>query len=245
VRSQVLDWAPSEVSAITKMILDVAKKFADSQLHYPNVIQLVKTTGNDEGAAAYTRGFDTIVLPQNYLNRSDLEDIIIHELFHLFSKNNKDQREKLYSIIHYLPTGNDVQLPQQLAERQITNPDTPEHRYYIELDYQGQPTPMLPILYTTRPYEGGSLFEYLNFKMILLEGTTGNFKVKLSHKGKYILVDVANNAEYQRKIGITNLGHSFEIFHPDEIMAQNWVFLMDNPVRSILDKMADVLHPKK
>jgi hypothetical protein len=76
----------------------------------------------------------------------------------------------------------------------------------ITLTHNGRPTPMLPILFASGPYsmylnknkikknwevglkffsEGGMFFEYLEFKMLLLEGEPGAFKVSKLYLVKY------------------------------------------------------------
>src|SRR5437667_368014 len=80
-------------------------------LSFPTTVQLIKTTGVEEGNAAYTRG-TAIVISKVELSKtqSELEKIICHELFHILSRHNPKLRERLYAIIGFIPC-DDVEFP--------------------------------------------------------------------------------------------------------------------------------------
>eukprot|EP00026_Physarum_polycephalum_P009436 Phypoly_transcript_09560.p1 GENE.Phypoly_transcript_09560~~Phypoly_transcript_09560.p1 ORF type:complete len:444 (+),score=76.33 Phypoly_transcript_09560:54-1385(+) len=231
VGNQVLAWTDAEKVTLTKMFTNIRERLEKLSNVFPDKILLVKTSGAEEGKAAYTRGENVVVLPQNYVSGpyDALEDVIIHELWHIYSKNNKVEREQAYALVHYHPTGNPVILPPKLAASIITNPDSPTHEYYITLNYNGNPTPMLPILRASRPYDGGIFFIYVDFKLVVLDGSVGHFTVRQDANKEAVLVDFKDVAtEYFEKIG-NNLGNSTEYFHPDEIIAINWVYTVDQP----------------
>jgi len=107
---------------------------------------------------------------------------MIHECFHLFSKNHPEERFKLYDRIHYRSTGAAVLLPDvpwgppgsqsTIADLKITNPDEPDFDVYIEMLVPSIPgdednprvkRALAPLLLANRPYEGGVFFEYLEW----------------------------------------------------------------------------------
>ena len=57
----------------------------------------------EDGASAYTRQ-NFIVLAQGLFDapESALEDIFIHELFHILSRNNPDMAERIYNTIGFV-----------------------------------------------------------------------------------------------------------------------------------------------
>src|SRR5882672_3805046 len=131
VGSNVLPWQPDETNRVTGLLEVVAKKLSSWNLPFPPVVLFIKTTGREEGDAEYTRQ-NSVVLPQHALTSDNLERIIIHELFHVLSRQNPALRTQLYAVIHFHPI-NAVPLPVELRPRKITNPDGVQNGWAIEV----------------------------------------------------------------------------------------------------------------
>ena len=65
---------------------------------------MIKTTGREEGNAAYCRG-KAIVLPASKLQLppNRLQRLLMHELFHLLSRQDPQLRKQLYGIVGFTP----------------------------------------------------------------------------------------------------------------------------------------------
>ncbi|MCH2518954.1 MAG: hypothetical protein MK210_12230 [Dehalococcoidia bacterium] len=199
IASQVMSWSQAEIKALGAIVSAMAKLFAPLSLPLPAEIHLVKTSGQEEGYAAYTRRKDTIVLPANMVasvetaasygdplhptnDVSYLQNVMIHECFHLFSKNHPEERFKLYDRIHYRSTGAAVVLPDvpwgppgsqtTMGDLKIMNPDEPDFDVYIEMLVPSIPgaedsprvkRALAPLLLAKSPYQGGVFFEYLEW----------------------------------------------------------------------------------
>ena len=221
-------------------------RLEEYDLNLPSKVILIKTTGKEEGGAAYCRG-NAIVLPQNLLNQTgqDMETLIIHELFHIFMKNNLDIREKLYKIINFKKCGK-VELPQSLLDIEVTNPDVPSERYYIELQYEGKNIDVIPII--TVP--SSNLTRYLPFFLFLklqfveVEKIDGQYKYKRNESGEPIVYDQKQLPDYVKKVG-ENTNY---LIHPEEILADNFAIMVmeKQPVKSqwVIDKMKSLLENK-
>jgi hypothetical protein len=97
IGTNVADWTREEMQTVQAAIEAIQPLFRDLPLSLPPIVQFIKTTGQEEGNAAYTRGI-AIVLPKSALGKSqeDLRKLICHELFHVLSRQNPELREKLY-----------------------------------------------------------------------------------------------------------------------------------------------------
>ncbi|GIT05940.1 MAG: hypothetical protein CM1200mP29_13510 [Verrucomicrobiota bacterium] len=84
IQKQVVDWSDADQAKLLKIIQAAKPKLAPYAKHFPRDIYLIKTTGNDEGGAPYTRG-TSIILPRQRLGQSAarLERLFYHELFHI------------------------------------------------------------------------------------------------------------------------------------------------------------------
>jgi hypothetical protein len=244
VAGNVVPWTDADVRKLTPLVEELAKKIAPWKLHLPPVVLLVKTTGREEGGAAYCRGA-AIVLPQNIIDRgaSGLEKILPHELFHITSSHNPKLRKALYASIGFKPC-NEVQLPEPLESRRITNPDAPVINDYITVTQDGRQIDVVPVLFSKSPrYDaarGGSLFAYLNFRLMQVVNDNGRWRPLLVD-GNPVLLDPKSVPDYHAQIG----RNTRYIIHPEEILADNFAYLVngriDLPTPRIVEQMGKIL----
>src|SRR5207253_800853 len=100
--SHVLPWRDDEIRKIAPLLEELRAKIGPWKLNLPATVLLVKTSGREEGRAAYCRG-PAIVIPQNMVNDPPrkLASILAHELFHVLSSHNRPLREALYATIGF------------------------------------------------------------------------------------------------------------------------------------------------
>ncbi len=221
----VLPWTERDIAALRPLVEDLARKIAPWKLPLPGVILLVKTTGGEEGAAAYCRG-PAIILPRNMIEGSQtrLASIFPHELFHVLSNQNPDLRQALYATIGFEPC-NEVPLPTPLAALKITNPDAPRNNHYITVTQEGRTMELMPVLIAKSPFNptsGGNLFSYLQFRLMELENVDGRRQARIVN-GQPVLHDPDAVPDYHEQIG----RNTKYIIHPEEVLADNFVYLIN------------------
>jgi len=238
----VLPWTAGDRALLTPIIESMAKKLADWKLPLPPVVLLVKTDGQEDSRAAYCRGA-AIVLPANMLLNKRLDKILPHELFHVLSNQNLELRQKLYNSIGFQKC-NEVALPGPLADRKITNPDAPLNNQYITVVQDGRTMELMPVLFSKAPrYDparGGTLFAYLEFKLMALENAGGVRRAAVVN-GEPVLYEPGSVPGFAEQVG-TNTDY---IIHPEEILADNFVFLLngrvDLPSQRVVQEMGKIL----
>ncbi|HEV2803476.1 MAG TPA: hypothetical protein VGW57_00965 [Chthoniobacterales bacterium] len=247
VGSNVRDWTEKETEQLCTIMAEFPPLLAG--LPWPATIQLIKTTGAEEGNAAYTRGA-AIFLPVADLARSspELKRLLCHELFHILSRRNPGLREKLYSVIGFTAC-DEVELPPELAARKITNPDAPRNDHLIRLQIDGQTRLALPVLLSSaETYDvkrGGEFFNYLTFQFLVMEPTTTPRRFKVAQQnGSPRLVGIKAVTGFFEQVG----RNTEYIIHPEEILADNFALLVLGGEKiatpEILDKMKKVLFAK-
>ena len=244
ITAQVQDWDQVDEDQLAKLIPAVVKKLAAWKLPWPETILLVKTTGDEEGGAAYCRG-SAIVLPKSIVHgpAARLDDLLLHELFHILSSHNRALRKALYADVGFLPC-REIELPGDLKLRKLTNPDAPANNYYTEITVDKTPRLVVPILFSEfdkfDPAKGKSLFDYVTFRLIVVEENGDELRPVLKD-GQSELLDPANTPGYFDKIG-RNTNY---IIHPEEVLADNFVLLIndkkDVPTPSVLAAMRKTL----
>ena len=243
---QALEWSQSEKDKIIEVIQNIKPRLKEYDLNLPSEIFFIKTSGKDEGGAAYCRG-NAIVFPQNLLNQraQSTETLIVHELFHIFTKNNLDMRAKLYSIINFKKC-NKVELPQMLLNTEVTNPDVPSDRYYVELQYEGQNINVIPVITVPDILSGLNMpfFAFLKLDFIEVEKINGQYKYKQNESGEPVVYNQNQITDIFNKVG----KNTSYLIHPEEILADNFpiMVLERQPVRSqwVIDKMKSLLENK-
>jgi hypothetical protein len=222
---QTLSWTKKEIMMIEKIIVDVKDNFSYSKLIFPKKIYLVKTTGEEEGGAAYCRNMDTVVFPLSFLKYDEaaLKEIFVHELFHIFTRNNPEIMDKLYESIGFTKTG-ELKLPSELANLAITNPDAVLYNYCFDTQYMGKPVRLIPVLIAKAafdPKKSKNFFDYLTVQFMSVEDING-ITSPVVMNGKYVLLKVNMVENFYEKVG----ENTDYIIGAEEILADNFTLLI-------------------
>jgi hypothetical protein len=246
VGQNVLDWTEAEKATLTSALESLKTRLALRPLPWPKVIYAVKTTGAEEGGAAYTRG-NALVLPRGMVpsNRPVDPRLICHELFHILSRSHPDLRERLYAAIGFVKC-REVELPEARRRRKLTNPDAPANNHCIRVQVDGADTWVVPLLLSrSEKYDvqrGGEFFGYMEFQFLVVE-----------HAGDSSPLKPVPPEQPSRLVGINEVTGFFEqvgrntqyIIHPEEILADNFTSLVmqdrNVPSPEVLKKLQDLL----
>jgi hypothetical protein len=240
VKGSVLAWNDSEKAKIEEAIASIRPALNALPLSLPKIVNLVKTTGAEEGRAFYTR--DTaIIMPEKETDEADahlLEKTIAHELFHILSRENPALREKLYESIGFTKC-DEVEFPSDLKSRKITNPDGPRSDHAIRIRVGKEELRAVPILFSNAAkYDvnrGGEFFNYLQLSFLQVPGMSSAQSVLVSpEEVSGFFEQVGRNTKY--------------VIHPEEILADNFALLIldehNVPSPEILQKMRVILEQK-
>jgi hypothetical protein len=234
IAEQVRPWKIDDRTNITAMFESVAGDLKDFDLNFPPKILLIKTTGREEGGAAYCRS-NAIIIPQSMLVQRNvgLETILIQELFHILSANDSKFKEALYELINFKKC-DDIELPEKIRDIKITNPDGVKNDHYVEVQYKDDIIQMVPVIYSSVPKydvaKGSEFFRYLKINLLAIEKAGDRWRYKRDSNGEPVLLELLDVPDYFNKIGFnTNY-----VFHPEEILAKNFVLMVKGtqPVKS-------------
>lgn len=247
VSRQSLDWTDSEIERFRMIIGRVKESLTGYDIRIPGKMYFIKTTGDEEGNAVYCRGLNAVVLPGKKtadLSDDNLQTLLTHELFHIYSKNNLDKREQLYKIVGFYKT-QPLVLPAELEPLNITNPDSVVRNYYFATEIGGEKINVMPVLLATGPYDekkGGRIFDYLQLVFFAVE-TKGNSSVLVKKDGQYVSYTMQQIPDFAGKIG----KNTKYIIHAEEILAENFKLMavkQDVPSPEIIEQMQSVLKKK-
>ena len=218
VSNNVLAWEKEDEERIQPIIAGMESKLKRFAPFLPDRVYLVKTTGNEEGGAAYTRG-GAIVIPRGMIPADPvtLYRLLSHELFHIISRKNPKLRNELYQTIGFRKCP-PFEFPKMFKERKITNPDSPVNDHCISVKADKKNLLVVPILYSNQEKyskaHSEEFFDYLQVAFLAV----GPGAVK---GGKPNLYSEAELEGFYEQIG-KNTDYTI---HPEEILADNFSYL--------------------
>lgn len=245
VARQAENWNADEKTRLIAILESFRAKAVQLGIRLPSSIFLLKTTGLEEGGAAYCRGV-SIVIPETLADgdASQLESLVFHELFHIYRAHNPETRAALYGIIgfHLCPQ---VELPEGMRSRKITNPDAPLLDSFIRIRVDGRLVAAMPVLFAkTERYDtkaGGEFFRSMVFRLMVLDRTESGYRPSILPGGAARLLDPKEVPDYLEQVG-RNTGY---VIHPDEILADNFALMLGHPPQvaspRILQEMRSLL----
>lgn len=225
ISKQTREWTQDEKNKMHTIFSSIDKQIAQQgfKIHFPDVIYFVNTTTKEEGnAGGYTRA-NYVVLKDDILSQSKerLKKTIIHELFHVLTRNKPEFRKEMYQIIGF-KLMNDVEYSENLKDYRITNPDAPQVDSYIRLKVDGQPKDCMMILYSNRDYKDGDFFKYINVGFLSLKGDS--IKSIEYKDDKPVIYSIKQVTGFFEQVG----KNTQYIIHPEEILADNFAFAILN-----------------
>jgi len=176
IEDEALAWSDQDIARIETAVTGAREKLSKFKLMLPERVLLVQTSGREEAYSAYCRSTNIIAIARHFVSgpSRELESLLIHESFHLLSRNNADLRTKLYALIGFKPC-EEIQFPLELDSGRITNPDAPRLDYLIEVTHQEKRLAVVPVMFATperwTKEKGGEFFAYFTWK--LMAGRTG------------------------------------------------------------------------
>ena len=251
---QTLDWEEWMVDQIKHIFEAIDNKMEGYHINFPDEVQMILTTGKEEGLAAYCRK-NAIILTEEKVNwpYRDLEYLINHELFHIYSYHNPDKQWELYEFLGFHRCPRISYYPEEI-KHYITNPDTFRRDCYIQLNGKKY----MPIIYS--PKEFGSplddddradwrgprkelltFFDYITFGLIEIE-VKDDKTIPILKNNKLTIYDEKSLPEYLEKVG----RNTDYFVHPEETLADNFRIMInhwDNRVKDtkILVKMREIM----
>lgn len=224
--AQALGFSDGEHARLESVFASISANLdaLDLRPPFPPVITLVKSAGLEEGGAAYCRG-PVVVLPAQLLwaPQPVLERIVTHELFHVLSTANPGLRDPLYVLVGFVPC-DDIELPPELAEVSITNPDAFWNTHCIEVTVDGEDLKVIPVnlLDISRydPRRPGRIWDILDSRLLVVEKRQKWEAVLID--GNPRLLDPRKAGDYLVKLG----GNTDYTIHPEEVIAENFQIMV-------------------
>jgi hypothetical protein len=193
---------------------------------FPKEIKLIKTAANHYGPGVYYTRENCIIIPTDALDHfasTEFRKTMYHETWHIISRLNPQLQKQVYALIGFQPLDmKQITIPASLLSHLIYNPDGVDMGWQINLtDNNGKPKTAIPLLHTTQSgYKSSksAFFDYLEFNLYHID------QGKIMTKSDGVLSTLSIDTEPSFFSQITD--NTTYIIHPDEVIADNFMFLM-------------------
>lgn len=225
-KNEVREWTEEEKQLIRKIGKNINSIILKNGYQLPlpkEEIILVKSTLKDEGGAGgYTRS-NWIALSDGFMksiSQERLTELLIHELFHVLTRNDLKFKSRMYETIHFNVIPNEIIFPKDIWENRISNPDVSRHDSYATFKIHGKAQNCAMILYTDRPYTTGKFYTYIQVGLVALD----EHLKPVQKNGKTVIYSIEDASDFYDKVG----ENTRYIIHPEEIMASNFALAVLN-----------------
>lgn len=172
-----------------------------------NIVK-IRTDHYGEGTF-YTRGHSIFIPDHIFSEPFDQHvDVMLHEYWHIISRNNPAIKKEAYELIGFVPHGKNLQFSDSLSKTLLTNPDGCVSDYTIQLNGE-KVLPLLTSKFSEYMPGKTTFFQYLQFDFYPISetGRVGDQPAKLASMAG-LFEKITDNTQY--------------IIHPDEITADNF-----------------------
>ena len=219
-------WTALEKANWRALVGKLSDAMKGLNLHVPN-IDLIKTSGEEEFDAAYTRRH-AIMFPESMTSLPTTDSrrayfLLAHEVFHVLSRTDSLLRDDLYALLGF-KTVDGFEYPAELEDRRVSNPDAFEYLHTLTVQSGSESVDVMPVIQSLLPLNEviqlPNFFDALDIVLLSVDAGTGE-----------ALRD-GNGDLIKYNFGNTNwvplmLRNSSFIIHPEEVLADNFATLME------------------
>jgi hypothetical protein len=231
LQKSVKSFSKTEEDFIKKALQNVFKETDfDLKKVVNKPISLIKVSGKHYGDGVYYTRENCIIIPANELEKPnfiDFQEVMVHELFHIYSRYHPKKQKALYELIGFKSIGNirNLQMNPRLKSRILLNPDGVNYAYAINLNKESKAFQAIPLIISNKEKFDSSqtvFFNYLQFDLYKIQPPFSRLiKVESTIEGKSI-IHYNDQSDFWSQIG----ANTDYIIHPDEVLADNFVLLL-------------------
>lgn len=211
------------------------------KLSLPDTLTLIVVKGDTYGGTVYYTRENCIIVPLPQLfsgNEEHLMSVLVHEIFHVYSRRHADKRRTLFAEIGFEPIDS-LQWSPFLAERRLCNPDAVDCRYLLRLPIAqgGADSLFVPVIYSRfAQFERDfSFFQHLHFQLFPVRPLTDSTGKPIAGAYAIAVPDVGTDPQ-QLEAFFERIGRNTNyIIHPEEIIADNFRMLVLQKVPTLRD----------
>lgn len=231
LQTDVTGFTKEEATLIAKAMTEAFQLVGKvSQRYFPEDIRLIKTKAHHYDAEMYYTRENCIVIPAPMLKQKNYEAFLqtmLHEISHIITRLNPNVKAQLYALAGFKKIEIPLEMPDALRRRLLTNPDGVDLNWAKSMvSATGKEVFALPLIYAKDTFfdaKRPDFGDYLGWNYYELMPSVDN---------KTLIVQTVGERQ-QSTLDTRGINDMFlknyntaYIIHPDEIVADNFAFLM-------------------
>lgn len=244
-RSSVKDFTDDEADELSEIFYEIDSELKRHGMKIPAVehIDFVRTTGAEENDTfGYTRGTTIFLCNGAFRNGGLLEHTVVHELFHILTRNCLAFKQAMYSIIGYRVEDKMFDYPETISGNFFSNPDVPNQLCYARFTIGFHTYDVVTINFTHFDWDDSQPFSAHLAPYFFAIDKDKNFIHKEDGQLLKFNLHQASDA-YLDHIG----RNTHYIINPEEVLAENFCFavlgnLDDLPDEHIVTSIREAMH---
>ena len=223
LRSNIAEFHDSEKLDIHRHFIDINMRLKKLDFDLDSLeVSFVKMNNNTYGSTAFYTRNNAIIIPaeqSSYLSTDKFKKILCHEIWHILSRNHKENIDKVYEVIGFYKAGHDLNISDKLKSKILLNPDGMTSNWIIKLPYSNDSILCTPIISSTcaQTNRGEAFFECLKFELFQVNADS----IVTNELAESSLSPEIYQSLYSRIGRNTNY-----IIHPDEICADLFAMIV-------------------
>jgi len=226
MREFTMNPSKTQKNILQRAMAEAMNKSAPFLKSYPlPTIQLGLIKGFVYGPSVFYTRENGIYIPEAMVTQEsekELTQILIHEIFHIQSRNYPGLQEKIYDALGFIKLDEVPTMPAAFRSRILLNPDGTDWNFAIPLQMQENKQLAYPMIVSKEKSfqpDMPNFFAYLKFQLYPLQTLDEGYRV--TYDGD---LDGLPRAWFETFFSkITN--NTQYIIHPDELAADNFVLL--------------------
>jgi hypothetical protein len=215
-------WTDAETARLEAMLARRGAQLESIARWLPESVLMVKSNGAADTSLPHTRG-NAINMGQQLPATDDgLDGLFFHELFHVLSRRNAARHDEMYAIVGFVPCS--VDLPANVRDQTVTNPDAPLLRWATAPDAAGRS--IVPVLFGNPPRWDPAQPQFNRyFNLRFLQATTnaaGQCAVTIENGQP---VDIPGDQAVPAIHAVAGANTNY-VLHAEELLADNFSQLM-------------------
>jgi hypothetical protein len=234
-------WTDAETARLDAMLERRGVQLQTLARWLPETVLLVKSNGAADTSLPHTRGNAINMGQQLPATDEGLDGLFFHELFHVLSRRNAARHDAMYAIVGFVPCV--VDLPADVRDQTVTNPDAPLLRWATAPDANGHS--IVPVLFGNPPRWDSAqpqFWRYFNLRFLqATRNAAGQCAVTIENGQP---VDIPGDQAVPAIHAVAGANTNY-VLHAEELLADNFSQLMmgrtDAPNPEVQTRLATFL----
>lgn len=234
-KDSVLEFSDEESFILSDLLCEIDRELKRRGMMLPFVerINIVKTSGDEENNVfGYTRD-NTIYICQRSFDKGEgfVEHVLVHELFHVLTRNCQEFKKSMYSIIGFEVEDKFFDYPETRLGYFVSNPDVCNQMCHAKMFVGFKEYDLVTVAFSQHRYDGGGFHNYYRPCFVAIDENNDFLR---DERGELFVFNFQQVSDSY----LSHIGRNTHYWaNPEEALAENFVI-------AVLGTIEDIPNPE-